>query len=157
MRNLLLVGLALVELLVVSAAGSQQRTTPTAPGTRGDPTWQRTIRLSDGRTFVTDGGLAIDAALARPPALPSQVIDKPKAFEAYLDSPRKDEFGLRDLKPAGDSRTYTSPSGIVLNSTYINFLRRVVPAARLRMAGDYDPIQIVADGKTVGVLMPVKK
>ena len=154
----LLLRVALTVTCVVPLAGSQG-TNPTAPGTPGDPTWQRTIRLSDGRTFVTDGGFAIDAALAKPAALPSQVIDKPKAFEAYLASPRKDEYGLRDLTPAGDSRTYTSPSGIVLNSTYINFLRRTLPAGsvRLRMTGDFDPVLIAVDGKVVGVLMPVKK
>ena len=32
----------------------------------GDPVWQGTLRMSDGRTFITDGGLAVDVAVARP-------------------------------------------------------------------------------------------
>jgi hypothetical protein len=81
-----------------------------------------------------------------------------KIIEGYLASPRKDEYGLGDLKPVS-LRTYTAPSGIVLNSTYINYLRRILPArsVRLRMTGDLEPVQIVVNDKTVGVLMPVKK
>jgi hypothetical protein len=31
---------------------------PAVPGTPGDPVWQGTVHMSDGRTFITDGGLA---------------------------------------------------------------------------------------------------
>ena len=136
---------------------SQQKPKPAAPGTAGEPPWNRTFKLSDGRTFVTDGALMIDAALAKPASLPGEVQISQKVIEGYLASPRKDEYGLRDLLPAVDLRTYTAPSGIVLNSTYVNYLRRTLPAARLRMTGALDPVQIVVSGKTVGVVMPVKK
>jgi hypothetical protein len=140
------------------AVVSEQQPKPAAPGTAGDPPWNRTFKLSDGRTFVTDGGIAIDAALAKPPTLPNEVPISTKIIEGYLASPRKDEYGLGDLKPVS-LRTYTAPSGIVLNSTYINYLRRILPArsVRLRMTGDLEPVQIVVNDKTVGVLMPVKK
>src|SRR5262245_56570279 len=62
---------------------------PTVPGTPGDPQWQGILRLSDGRTFVTDGGLAIDAALAKPAALPSRELAA-KVLETYLGASHKD-------------------------------------------------------------------
>jgi hypothetical protein len=51
---------------------AQSRMKPTAPGTSGDPIWQGVVRLSDGRRLVTDGGIAIDAALAKLPKLPEK-------------------------------------------------------------------------------------
>jgi hypothetical protein len=55
-------------------AQTQKPLIPTAPGTPGDPAWQGTLSLTDGRTFVTDGGLAIDAALARPATVPARAL-----------------------------------------------------------------------------------
>lgn len=53
----------------------------------------------------------------------------------------------------------TTPSGIPLNATYGSYLRRVLPVAgvRFRMSGELQPVMIVAGGKIVGVLMPVRK
>ena len=131
---------------------------PTAPGTAGDPAWQAKLRLSDGRTFVTDGGLAIDAAVANPAKLPEREVPS-KVLEGYLNTPRKDEYGFRDFSAAASGKTFTAPNGIPLNATYINFLRRVLSSStvRFRMGGELDPVSIVADGKIVGVLMPVRK
>jgi len=70
-----------------------------------------------------------------------------------------DEFGLSQLSPRPDARTYRTPSGVDLNQTYIDFLRRTLPPAkvRLRMSGGLDPVVILLDGKPVGVFMPVKR
>ena len=129
---------------------------PTAPGTSGDPAWQGVARMRDGRTFVTDGGLAIDAALAKPAKLPDRELPA-KVLEDYLGASHKDECGFKDLDAAASGKTYTTPSGIALNATYINFLRRILPAAsmRFRMTAKMQPVVIVADGKAIGVLMPV--
>ena len=62
---------------------------PAAPGTPGDPTWQGIVRMSDGRTFVTDGGLAIDAALAKPAKLPERELAA-RVLEQYLNEFHKD-------------------------------------------------------------------
>lgn len=131
---------------------------PTAPGTAGDPTWQGLVRLRDGRTFVTDGGLAIDAALAKPDPPPQRELPG-KVLEDYLGAPHKDECGLNDLDASASGRTYTTPSGIALNATYIRYLRRILPAAavRFRMTGPVQPVVIVAAGRAVGVLMPVRQ
>jgi hypothetical protein len=148
--------LAMIASMSSTAQPGQKPMTPTAPGTSGDPAWQGTVRLSDGRIFVTDGGLAIEAALAKPAKLPDRELAG-KILGDYLTAPYKDEVGIRDLTAAVTGRTYTSPSGIAMNANYINFLRRIVPAAslRLRMTAPRQPVVVVAGGKAVGVLMPV--
>ena len=80
-------------------AQTQKPLIPTAPGTPGDPAWQGTLSLTDGRTFVTDGGLAIDAALARPATVPARALAA-KVLEDYLNAPHKDECGFGDLTAA---------------------------------------------------------
>src|SRR5215510_3103594 len=61
----LIVTLGIVLTLAVTVSLAQTRMKPTAPGTPGDPAWQAVVRLSDGRTLVTDGGIAIEARLAK--------------------------------------------------------------------------------------------
>jgi hypothetical protein len=137
---------------------AQTRMKPTAPGTTGDPAWQAVARLSDGRTLVTDGGLAIDAALAQLARLPEKEFSG-KVIENYFNLPLKDEYRFGDLTPPANGRTYTTPSGIPLNATYLDYLRRILPAAsvRFRMGGELQPVVILVDGKAVGALMPVRR
>jgi len=133
---------------------------PAVPGSAG-PTWQRTLRLSDGRTLVTDGGLAIDAALAKAAALPADVLPQASAslIERHMAAQSPDEFGLSELSPRPDARTYRTPSGVDLNQTYIDFLRRTLPPARVRLRtrGRLEPVVILLDGRPVGVFMPVAR
>ena len=139
-------------------AQTQKPMTSTPPGTPGDPAWQGTLSLTDGRTFVTDGGLAIDAALARPATVPARTLAA-KVLEDYLNAPHKDECGFGDLTAASTGRTYTTPTGIALSVTYIDYLRRTLPArsARFRTTGPAQPVVVVMEGKPVAVLMPVKQ
>jgi hypothetical protein len=158
MRHLTLT-VAIAALLIVQAvsAQTQRPMKPTMPGTPGDPAWQGTLRMSDGRTFITDGGLAVDAALARPAALPTREVPA-KVLEDYLKASHKNEYGFADLTLAATGKTYTSPSGIALNATYINYLQRIAPrGSRFRMTGGLQPIVVVADGSPIAVLMPVKQ
>jgi hypothetical protein len=158
MRHLITTGTAAAALISAQVlfAQTQKPMTPTPPGTPGDPVWQGTLRLTDGRTFVTDGGLAIDAALAKPARLPDREI-APKVMEGYLNAAHKDEYSFSDLTAATTGRTYTTPNGIALNATYINYLRRTLPArsVRLRVTAPRQPVVIADNGKVVGVLMPV--
>jgi hypothetical protein len=127
---------------------------PTAPGAGGDPVWQRVVHLSDGRTLVTDGGLAIDAALAKPAKLPTGEAGG-KTMEGFL-ARQGTEVSITDLQPAGT--TYTAPNGMKLSATYVDYLRRTLgKRVTFRMGGDLDPIVIVAGGKPVGVLMAVRR
>jgi hypothetical protein len=156
MRHLTLAVAALLISLPVSAQ-KQTPLKPTVPGTPGDPVWQGKLRMSDGRTFVTDGGLAVDAAIARPAALPTRELAA-KVLEDYMKASHKNDYGFTDLTRAATGKTYTSPSGIALNATYIDYLRRVAPrGSRFRMTEGGQPIVVVADGSAIAVLMPVKQ
>lgn len=146
--------------LVIAAVslGAQKPMKPTTPGTPGDPEWQGVVQLSDGRTFVTDGGLAVDTALARPAAPPARQIPG-KVLESYFTPVHPDEYGFADLSRALSGKTYTTPKGIPLNATYVTYLRRVLPSrgVRLRVSGEMDPVVVVVNDKVVAVLMPVRK
>lgn len=147
--------------VLAAAPPAGQRITPATPGTKGDPVWTRTLHLSDGRTFVSDGGLAIDAALAKPAALPTVVLPpaSAKLIEGYLSAPLKDEVSVTALTPNPNGRTFEAPSGVLLNATYVNFLKRILPtrSLRFRMETEQQPMVILSDGKPVGVLMAVKR
>ena len=150
---------ALVVAIVVTTQflSAQTPMKPTAPGTAGDPQWQGVVRLSDGRSFITDGGIAIDTAFAKPVTLPAKEIPG-KVMETYLNAAHKDEYGFGDLTPVATGKTYMTPAGIPLSATYINYLRRILPAStRFRVGGELQPVGIVANGQVVGVLMPVRK
>jgi hypothetical protein len=81
-----------------------------------------------------------------------------EAIGGLLQCFAQDECGFDDLRAAASGKTYQSPSGLALNATFINFLRRVLPASavRFRMTDGLQPIVVLADGRAVAVLMPVK-
>jgi hypothetical protein len=54
---------------------------------RADPVWQGVLRFADGRTFVTDGGLAIDVTFAKSAKLPSREPQR------RADAPPHDQSG----------------------------------------------------------------
>jgi hypothetical protein len=132
-----------------------------SPADADAPTWDRMVRLSDGRTFVTDGSLAIDVALVKPSVLPTEVLGPAaaKLLEGYMAAPLENEYGLGDLKKGPWPQTYAAPSGVVLNATYVDYLRRTLPKAalRFRMKGDLDPVVILMKGTAVGVVMPMRR
>ena len=130
------------------------RLTPAVPGS-AVPTWQRSLRLSDGRVFVTDGGMAIDVGIARPATLPPEVAGGGSAVERLLSARTSDEFRLPQLTLVRDGRSYRTPSGVALNQTYVAFLRRSAAQVRLRTSGPREPVVIVLDGRPAGVFMPV--
>ena len=158
MRHFLGISALAIVLLGAPTVFAQKPTpmSPTTPGTSGEPAWQGTVLLSDGRKFVTDGGFAFDAAIAKPAKLPERQFPS-KIVEEYLKAPHKDECRLADLVGNASGKTYRTPSGIALNATYINYLKRVLPArsVRLRMTAPMQPILVESDGKLVGVLMAV--
>jgi hypothetical protein len=157
MRHRCSAAIAIVTLMTAQVVSAQTRMQPTAPGSHGDPVWQGVLRFADGRTFVTDGGLAIDVTFAKPATLPSRELPT-RLLEQYFNASHKDEYGFGDLTAALSGRTYSAPNGIALNATYVSYLRRILSgSARFRTTGDLQPVVIVADGKAVGVLMPVKK
>ena len=158
MRNLiLLVTVAAFLGPIPVSAQTKAPMKPAAPGTLGDPVWQGTLRMSDGRTFITDGGLAVDAAFAKTATLPARELPG-KVLEDYMKAPHKNECGFADLTLAATGKTYASPGGIALSATYIDYLRRIAPrSSRFRMTEPGRPVVLVADGSPIAVLMPVKQ
>jgi hypothetical protein len=151
-----IVSVALIAMLTASAAAIQEK-----PKTAGGPAWKRVVKIADGRSFVTDGSLAIDAAIAKPAVLPAEVLTAGTArlLERYLTARLKDEFALSDLKASGAAGNLAAPSGVLLNAVHIEYLRRTLPAStlRFRMESDVDPVVILADGTAIGVLMPMRR
>jgi hypothetical protein len=149
---------ALVLALTAHLAVAQDEPASPMPAQGSPLSWQQLVRLHDGRTFVSDGRFALDAELAKPAVMPSQVLQEPiaKLIEGYVTAELPDEFGFSQLTRGG--KNYTAPSGVLLNSMYVDYLRRALPASRLRfrMKSDSEPIVILLDGKAVGLLMPMK-
>jgi hypothetical protein len=144
----------------VSAAQTQAPGAPPAPGRGGGaPAWKRVIKLDDGRSFVTDGGLSLDTAVVKVTPLPTDVRVggvPAKAMQGYLAAKLPEEIGLSDLRSGRGG--YTATGGVVLNTGYIDYLRTALPGGRvrLRMNGPTVPVVVVLDGKAIGVVMPMQ-
>lgn len=141
-----------------SSAALAQQTQPPVPAgetaSDGTPTWKWRIQVKDGRTFVTDGAFAIDAAIARPAVLPTAI---PATVDRFLEAPFEHEFGARDLTAA--LRHYATPNGVTMNSKYVDYLKRLVAARQLRfrVATAREPVVVAVDGKPIAVLMPMAR
>ena len=68
-------------------AGQTSRPPISSPSVVAPPTWWRALAMPDGRTFVTDGGLSIDAALVKPASMPEKL---PPASATQIDAPFRD-------------------------------------------------------------------
>jgi hypothetical protein len=146
----------LAALLRVSA--QTPPTKPSSPVTVAPPTWSRVLQMPDGRSFVSDGGLAIDAALVKPAALPGIVIPaaNAKVIADRMMAPHQEEIGLGQLASGRRENSFVTPAGVHLNGNYVTLFRRVLPArARLRTRGVVDAITVVVDGEMVAFLMPL--
>ena len=130
-----------------------------APQGSNEIVWNKMFRLPDARLFVTDGAITFDAQLAKPRELPATELPAStgQIMERYMAAELPDEFALRDLERGTRPETYESPSGVTLAAKYVEFLRRVVPRASLRMKGDLEPVVILSDGKAVGLVMAMRK
>jgi hypothetical protein len=126
------------------------------PGQTRDPQWNRQLELPDGRTMVSDGGILLDAAIAKPASLPPTVLPAAtgKRYADIMASKYADEFAMSALS-SGD-RAYTTPSGIGINANYIDYLKRTVSGGiRFRTNKSLDPIVILVSDTPVGVVMPM--
>ncbi|HEX5214083.1 MAG TPA: hypothetical protein VFV98_01400 [Vicinamibacterales bacterium] len=149
--------IALICALAATVAFAQQRSMPPPPSMVMPPVWAGSVQMPDGRTFVTDGGLAVDVAVTKPEPMPSASLpaETGKVFESHLKASHTDEIDLADLKPGEHKNTFVGPRGIGVSGNYVNYLRKAIPKSRLRFRSDKDPIVIVLDGRAVGLLMPL--
>jgi len=154
---------SLIAALMIALAGSAAAQTspikPSSPSVVSPPTWSRVLHMPDGRTFVTDGGLSVDAKLAKPAALPTVVLppETAKNLAGRLTATYDREIGLGDLRPGSFKNSFTTPDGIALNGNYVDFLRQIASPARtrLRTRGKTDPVVVVTDGQAVAIMMPL--
>jgi hypothetical protein len=140
----------IVAAIAVSTAHAGKAQTP-----NGDPAWRGMVKLPDGRTLVTDGKMALDVELAKPKPVPTNVAGSGKVIDGHLRAAWPDEFAPSQLSRGSKPGMYVSPSGVVLAATYVDYLRRTLPAGqwRLRMKGTYEPVIILVNGTPSGVLM----
>jgi hypothetical protein len=121
--------------------------------------WNKMFRLPDGRLFVSDGALTLDAELADLPELPGTELPSSTGdvMARYMAAERPDEIELDDLERGTHAQTYEAPNGLPFAAKYVEFLREAVPDASLRIGGDRDPVVIVADGRAVGLIMAMTR
>ena len=137
---------------------AQDTSSAAAPAPRSELKWKRIVRLTDGRTLISDGAIALDVEWAKP-ALPSdQKLPEASAkiIESYLTADLPNDFALSQLTRRGDQ--YAASNNVTLNPVYVDYLRRILPESRVRLhtKGDADPVVIFLDGKAIGLLMPMK-
>lgn len=145
-------------LFVARPAFAQQARPPVGPAPgASEPTWTKTMPMSDGRTFVTDGALAMDAAIARPTTLPKIVLPSASAslIEKFMTAPFTSEVRAAALTPSRGH--YATPDGVLLNRVYVEYFRRIAAQHRLRfrVKGAREPVVAVLDGQPIAVLMPI--
>jgi hypothetical protein len=120
------------------------------------PKWSKRLTLSDGRTFVSDGAIALDASFVKPAGIESMIAVPGAAVERHFQAPFTSEIRASDLAARGTQ--YVTPEGIPLSALYVDYLRRHVGSRlRLRITGDRQPIVLMLDGRAVGVVMPMAK
>ena len=143
-------------LSLFSLEQAQSQPKPASPPPIVPLAWTRAIEMPDGRRFVTDGAMAIDAKVAKPAEMPKSVmpVASGKIMVTQMTAPFTDEVALNSLRPGTQANTFVGPRGISLSSEYVSFLRRVTPAAQLRFAGPLNAVVIVVGGQPVGMVMP---
>jgi hypothetical protein len=121
--------------------------------------WNRMFRVPDGRTFVTDGAIMLDAELAGLPEPPSTELPAStgEVMARYMAAERANEIELDDLERGAAPQTYEAPNGLPFAAKYVEYLREVVPDALLRVGGDLEPVVIVDDGEAVGLVMAMAR
>src|SRR5215207_8442490 len=127
--------LRLLSVLMVALAAVASTSAAQAPPPMSDPklvqtvpAWTQKVKLPppDGRTFVSDGGLVLDIALAKPAMRPSQDMpaDMGTAVAGYLSGYYPTEFGLSDLRDGPSAAVVVGPEGFAVSRNYVTFLTR---------------------------------
>jgi hypothetical protein len=168
MRSTPAIGLAFIAcaVLISASAAAEQRPPTSQPnqptrkpalGSRDVQCWAH-CDLDDGRRFITDGGLLIEARYFPKVAVPERAVPGKNA-ERLLQSKTEREFGLDDLSKSGPDGHYRAPDSVMLNRKYIELLRdsSLAKTLRFRAKGNDDPVLLLDEKKVVGVVMPVKQ
>ena len=156
------IGFALLGLIcAMPLAAAAQDIRMSNPNVEQPPHWSRLVRLPDGRTLISDGGLAIDVAIAKPASMPTVTVSETTGvtFANLFKATFEHDFGLNELSPGKRANTFAGPGGIQLNGNYVTFLRQAAGARRVRLRANSgpQPMVIVIDGEPSGVMMPLAK
>jgi hypothetical protein len=130
------------------------------PDVEAPPHWTRLVKLPDGRTLISDGGIAIDAAIAKPASMPTMTVSESTGatFAKLFAATFEHDFSLSELAPGKRRNTFVGPGGLLLNGNYVTFLRQTGGSrVRLRANAGPQPMVIVIDGQPSGVMMPLAK
>ena len=153
MRSLIAIALVfqISELLVPAHAYSAEN------GTTETVQWKAYSEFSDGRKFISDGALLLEARYLPNVPLPSMNIPQPN-IQRLLESVTDHEFDLSDLDRTPPDGHYVGPGPIKINGKYIELLKEspLKSSLRFRAKGSNDPVLILDDDKVVGVVMPMK-
>ncbi len=146
---------ALVALPVAGPAATQDKPKPSNPSVVAPPDWQLVVEMPDGRKFVSDGAMAVDATIAKPNAMPKKVlpVESGKTIAKNFTAKYTDEISLAALRPGTRANSFLGPRDIPVNGNYVTFLRRVAPQSRLRFNGPLDAIVVVLNGQPIGMFM----
>jgi hypothetical protein len=146
----LLVAAASVGLMVV-ALGSAATLAQGSAALKFD----KRLQVADGRTFVSDGALAIDDAIAKVKEMSSLTFVPGGVLDKFIQAPFTREFSGSELTSSGPH--YTLPDGTRLNARYVDYLRANTPLrrVRLRVSGLRAPVILFLDDRAIGVLMPM--
>ena len=130
------------------------------PDVEAPPHWTRLVKLPDGRTLISDGGIAIDAAIAKPASMPTMAVSESTGvtFAKLFTAKFEHDFALSELSPGKRRNTFVGPGGLLLNGNYITFLRQTAGSrVRLRANAGPQPMVILIDGQPSGIMMPLAK
>jgi hypothetical protein len=146
--------------VVVCGIAAAGRAAPAAAAGGADADavrWSAHCDLGDGRRFLTDGALLVEAKYLPDVAVPEKSVGA-RGVERMLASETDHEFGPGDLKRKSDGGHYVAPGDIVLGHKYVELLRGSGLKGRLRFRGKArnDPVLILDGKKVVGVVMPIK-
>jgi hypothetical protein len=121
--------------------------------------WRFYSDFADGRRFLTDGSLVLDAHYIPGEPVPQRSLP-PESVQRLLRADTDHEFGLSDLlSTGGPNDHYRGPGPVVLNRKYVDLLRGLTfkDALRFRAKGGGDRVLLVDGGQVIGVVMPVKQ
>ncbi|MHB8879730.1 MAG: hypothetical protein ACYC8T_39080 [Myxococcaceae bacterium] len=126
------------------------------PVSHQTPGWASRGKLSDGRTFVADSSVVLlEPGPSR--ALPEMPPAHCAAIEKWMSAAPHEKYAITSIS-CSNATTYQAPGGALLNARYIDFLRARYAGRGLTLGptGEGQPIVVLAGGKPVGVLMPMR-
>src|SRR5262245_6120669 len=160
-------GLPMAAALVLTAVACGSRVSDPAADApqRGQPmparqeltevSWNLLSQFPDGRRFVSDRCILLDASYVKGPFPPATLA--PEKVEPFLNRATTHGFGLADLEAVPPNGNYRAPDGTLLNRKYVTFLKHLDTIKELHFRGSKvdEPVLILDGRKVIGALVPM--